>query len=89
MVLVTEEIVPVTPAQPPNTTVRPDWNPLPLMLKGWFEFDPVMGFGVSEEITGATDGAVTWSETVLDAWPPELTTCTEHVRAAVPTFTET
>jgi hypothetical protein len=58
-VFVTEEIVPEAPVHPPNTTLSPAWNPLPLMLSVWFAVDPVMGFGLSDAITGGSGGAVT------------------------------
>jgi hypothetical protein len=67
-------------------TVAPAAKPLPLMVSVCGLADPVMGFGLSNAITGGA-GAVTVKVAAFDAAPPGFTTCTVQVRAVVPTFT--
>ena len=48
----------------------PATKPAPLMVRFWFEAEPVIGFGVRLAMAGATDGAFTVKLTVLVALPP-------------------
>ena len=67
----------------------PAAKPAPLMVRFWFEAEPVMGFGVKLVIAGATMAAFTVRLTVLVAWPFGLVTCTGRVWAPAPTLTLT
>ena len=42
-----------------RVTVELDVKPVPLIVKGWELFEPVTGFGLTEEIAGAETGATT------------------------------
>jgi hypothetical protein len=67
-------------------TVAPGAKPLPLMVNVCAFADPVIGLGLSVEITGG-GGAVTVSVAAFDHTLPGFTTCTVQARAVVPTVT--
>ena len=73
----------------PIDSLNPGRKPLPLMVRVWPEFEPVMGFGFKVVIAGATTGAFTVRLTASVAWPLGLVTFTDRVWAPAPTLTLT
>jgi len=72
---------------PPIDSLNPGWNPLPLMVSVWTEFEAVMGLGLNVPITGAVVGVVTVRVAELLVCPFGLVTCTGKLCALAPTVT--
>ena len=73
----------------PINSFNPERNPVPLMVKVWAEFEPVIGFGLNVVMAGAAVAAFTVRLTELLAWPLGLVTCTARLCALDPTLTPT
>ena len=69
----------------PSVTVVLELKPVPLIVKGWAELEPVTGFGLTDEMVGVTFGAFTWKLYFWEESDP-LLTCTHQVAAVVPKF---